>query len=914
MIGPDRRTLTLCIAALLALSTSANADKPDHAIVAGYERGLSASETDPARPALVLLGELNCTSCHKTDDAAKRHILAKSAPILDGVGSRARPKWLRSFLLDPQAIKPGTTMPNILATLPEAERKEKAEALAQFLAGTGQAAIAAADRRNVATGKTLYHEVGCVACHGVRENAPELATSIPLGDLSAKYTIPSLGAFLGDPHKARPSGRMPSLNLDGNEARAVASYLLRDAVGNNRPNVRFAVYEGEWDKLPDFDSLTAKASGVSAGFDLSRSTRPNGFAMRFEGTLRIDREEDYTFHITSDDGSRLWVDGRLVANADGIHPAQTGAGKVRLTQGLHKLVVGYFDGGGQTELSVEIEGTNLPRQSIEPFLSLGGEPPPREPGEEVFVLDPAKVEIGRGLFASLGCASCHELKRDGKAIESTLAASSFKGLHGDSGCLATTPSAKAPKFALNDAQKKSLRDAIEYLAKDPAPPSDKDAIARTLTAFNCYACHVRDGRGGVEEQRRPSFATTYADLGDEGKLPPHLDGVGAKLTRNWLDHVLNDGAKDRPYMKTRMPKFGGANVGDLAAKFVAVDPPAPHADIAIGQPEKKVKAIGRHLVGTQAFGCVQCHNFRGEASAGIPSMDMALMTRRLNRDWFARYVVDPQSYRPGTRMPSSWPEKTSQLGDILDGDSRKQIEAVWTYLLDTDSANPPYGIGRAPIPLIADKEAVLYRAFILGAGTRGIGVGYPEKVNVAFDANEGRLAMIWQGAFMDAARHWIGRGEGFQPPLGDDVVAMPAGSTVAPLKDEKAPWPKFDASGYKFGGYRLGKEARPTFLYKIGTVGVEDTPDGVVAKSGSSATIRRTVSLTGDGAGLWYRAAVGSKIEAKGDGWYTVDGEWSTRIEGANAPILRNSEGKAELLLPITFDGGKAKVVQEYRW
>ena len=67
------------------------------------------------------------------------------------------------------------------------------------------------------------------------------------------------------------------------------------------------------------------------------------------------------------------------------------------------------------------------------------------------------------------------------------------------------------------------------------------------------------------------------------------------------------------------------------------------------------------------------------------------------------------------------------------------------------------------------------------AGSRAIGVGYPEKANLAFDANDVRLAMIWQGAFIDAARHRTGRGVGFEKPLGGNVVKLPAGPEFAHL-------------------------------------------------------------------------------------------------------------------------------------
>ena len=64
--------------------------------------------------------------------------------------------------------------------------------------------------------------------------------------------------------------------------------------------------------------------------------------------------------------------------------------------------------------------------------------------------------------------------------------------------------------------------------------------------------------------------------------------------------------------------------------------------------------------------------------------------------------------------------------------------------------------------------------------------------------------------------------------------------------------------------------------------------------------------------GLTFRAAVGSKIEAAGDGWFKIDG-CKMRIEGAEATV-RQSGGKSELIVPIRFKDGKARFVQEYAW
>ena len=54
------------------------------------------------------------------------------------------------------------------------------------------------------------------------------AYAMPLGKLDNKYSLSSLIGFLLDPHAVRPSGRMPSLNLTPEEARDIASYLLKD--------------------------------------------------------------------------------------------------------------------------------------------------------------------------------------------------------------------------------------------------------------------------------------------------------------------------------------------------------------------------------------------------------------------------------------------------------------------------------------------------------------------------------------------------------------------------------------------------------------------------------------------------------------------------------------------------------------
>jgi hypothetical protein len=470
---------------------------------------------------------------------------------------------------------------------------------------------------------------------------------------------------------------------------------------------------------------------------------------------------------------------------------------------------------------------------------------------------------------------------------------------------------------LSTRQKQVLAAAIAAAKKPHGELAPADYVARSLVRFNCAACHERDKLGGVEEARNPHFQSDMPEMGDEGRLPPSLTGVGAKLHPDWLRSVLTDGPKDRPYMFTRMPRFGSENVGQLAGALEKADASLiqPGPNLAVDESDKRFKAVGRRLVGSQGFSCIKCHTFADKRSTGIQALSLTTMTRRLRREWFHHYLLSPMAYRPGTRMPTPYANGKTTLPGILDGSVDLQSRAMWAYLTEGDQAILPLGLVTGKMELIAFDEAVIYRNFIEGAGTRAIGVGYPAKLNLAFDANQMRLAMIWHGAFIDANKHWNGRGAGFEGPLGDSVVNLPPGATFATLDDLPAPWPKTDPKelGYQFRGYRLGERRQPTFLYSYGDVRIEDYPAPV--GEADYFLLHRTLTLSSDKppANLYFRVAAAGKIESD-SGAYKIDDRLTLRITGAALPEMRKSDGQMELLVPVRFDDGKATIQVTYDW
>ncbi len=917
-------------------------------IIPAFERFHNAAATgsQPFDAGSLLLGELNCTACHAATEELARDLIPRTAPRLTDVGRRVQPGWIARFIADPHVVKPGTTMPDVLSKLSDDQRDEAARSIASFLASTGRVPEQRPDRQLAREGETLFHTVGCAACHAPRETTDSrqpgssqqpgfsLATSVPLGALEQKYSIPSLIEFLKDPHAVRPGGRMPSLNLKDEETQRIAHYLLGELVlAPRNPNMRYAVYHGSWDRVPNFDELEPVRTGEGPAFDLTVAERRNDFGVRFDGFLRIDEPGEYTFHLGSDDGSLLYINGEKVVDTDGIHPHTVHSGRVRLEQGMHPIRVEYQQAGGEWTLALEYEGPGVARQDA--FAMIGLTPDPAgvpaaqttvDPADSAaFVVDESLVERGRELFASIGCASCHEMSPDGQRIASSLAAKPLSELNLAEGCLSAernqvsprnlVSAAPIPNFDLTRPQIAALTTSLSTPANPEA--SNERRIAQTMAAFNCYACHARGEIGGPERERNDLFVTTIPEMGDEGRIPPPLDGAGDKLNDAWLGHILRNGANDRPYMLTRMPRFGTQPVEQLAAAFIAEDRVVAGSFPTPDDPEHRVKAEGRRLVGDQALGCIKCHTFGPHRATGIQAMDLQKMTQRLRADWFHRYLPNPQAYRPGTRMPSGFPDGVATVKDIYDGDMDRQVSAIWTYLTDGSRAGVPDGLVAQLIELKPESEPIIYRNFLEGLSSRAIAVGYPEECNLAWDADRMGLALIWHGRFIDASMHWEGRGQGAQRPLGDHIMTWEENCPVAVLESAEAPWPAEMPKdrGYRFRGYSLDEQKRPSFRYETSELSITDDFEPVASAEGD-ATFRRRVTIAADGnvPNVYFRAASGETIEPQTDGWYLVSGAVRVQVTGGNPPILRQNNGRSELLVPVDLTSGSAEIVEEITW
>lgn len=147
---------------------------------------------------------------------------------------------------------------------------------------------------------------------------------------------------------------------------ASESGLLSSTYLNNAVNgLNYKYYEAaSYSSVPDFTRITPEKSGFVNNFDLSVATRKERFAMNFEGYIDVPSDGQYTFYVTSDDGSLLYIDGKLVVNHDGLHGIIEKSGTIGLKAGKHAISVGYFQQDWDAVLQVRYSGPGVSKQLV----------------------------------------------------------------------------------------------------------------------------------------------------------------------------------------------------------------------------------------------------------------------------------------------------------------------------------------------------------------------------------------------------------------------------------------------------------------------------------------------------------------------------------------------------------------------
>ncbi len=404
-----------------------------------------------------------------------------------------------------------------------------------FIAGFDRFAV----EQTESDGRLLLSELSCTACHTSTDPTAQPKRGPNLEGAGRRLQVDWLRRFIAAPQQTKPGTTMPDLlaGWESDRKTVAIEALVSFLVSQQQP----------------FAELESTSSNPIAQRFWSKGDRLRGQARYHQIGCVACHEPDPDYQTTGQQRSRL---DRLGSQLDAEELRDLGIGDPSPT--VHSVPHPKL-------------GDKYSRRSLTHFLldPLATRPSGRMPDLKLTPTEAADISAyllpdrtaddhsidvtmsadsiaaGRKLFSELGCGNCHRVA--GSSSDTSSDTSSAKStidlahlnFAATSSCIGE-PRPEMPHYKLDAAQLSALNSALES-------PQVVDVVDFRMRQLNCYACHQRGGRGGVGPQRQRFFETVgHVDLGDEGRLPPPLDGVGSKLTSKGFKTVFSGSGDVRP--------------------------------------------------------------------------------------------------------------------------------------------------------------------------------------------------------------------------------------------------------------------------------------------------------------------------------------------------------------------------------
>jgi len=484
-------------------------------------------------------------------------------------------------------------------------------------------------------GRELFAMLKCAKCHAPATpfdpatSMPELGYEAPsLLDVATRLEPAWIARWLEDPKAVRPSARMPKL-LKGEsaaqDARDIAAFLV--AFGKKPEPTQTPA------ATPDQVSGGAK---LFAGLGcIGCHTKPEDKSSPQDGRIPLRQ---------------------IAAKFRGDHLA-----------GFLRTPTSHHAGTRMPTFGL----TETEARDLAAWLRTGADAPLAE------LARPTDAQHGRELVQSLGCAHCHAETAHALKPVADLAKITPKAA-GGAACSGTD-------FGLAPADQKAIS---AFMASDLGTlrkDSRAEHFERQFQELRCAACHTRDRQQDLWSQLAGEVAT-LAPQGTEtsvGAQRPHLTWAGEKLQTAYVEKLLAGRVTEpaRPWLFARMPAWPGRaqSVAEGLALTHGCSPswvPAKNDDPALAEQGKK-------LVGADGgFTCIQCHAIGAQKATQVfeaEGVNFNLAKQRLRIGYVERWIWNPLRIDVSTKMPRYVDKQgKTQIGD---GDAKKQIAAIWHFLL-----------------------------------------------------------------------------------------------------------------------------------------------------------------------------------------------------------------------------------------
>jgi len=124
------------------------------------------------------------------------------------------------------------------------------------------------------------------------------------------------------------------------------------------------------------------------------------FSVRWEGLVEARSDELYTFHVTHDDGARLWVNNQLIIDNWTDHAAIEDSGSIALQLGQrYSIRLEFFENGGDASATLAWSTPLGIEKQIIPQTQLYSSATPPQP-DFALSANPTSVNVTRGLTAN----------------------------------------------------------------------------------------------------------------------------------------------------------------------------------------------------------------------------------------------------------------------------------------------------------------------------------------------------------------------------------------------------------------------------------------------------------------------------------------------------------------------------------
>ncbi|MBK1881001.1 c-type cytochrome [Luteolibacter pohnpeiensis] len=344
----------------------------------------------------------------------------------------------------------------------------------------------------------------------------------------------------------------------------------------------------------------------------------------------------------------------------------------------------FYSAIGMPDFRLSDEEAN----SLAAFLRTSSEGKETKPGHQFPKGDATR---GAEIAGSLQCGVCHPgLPMTPSAVTSLddLFTKDWTAV----GCVAAADKrGKAPVLNLSDEDRSKLV-TFSKSGKDSLFRNNVSEFAtRQLESQRCVNCHLIDGKPPLLSSTQTETASLTEHVKglhervDQSR--PQLTFIGEMLYTDYIEAMLSgtEDPRPRPWLGMRMPSFH-AHPKELAeglSRLHGFEPSGPQ-EVKV---DPKMAEIGKDLASASGFGCVTCHAIGDQKATAIfevEGINLKLASSRLREGYYHRWMDNPPSVTPSTKMPRFSDGNESQRADVLDGDAWKQYDAIWQYLHSLD--------------------------------------------------------------------------------------------------------------------------------------------------------------------------------------------------------------------------------------